>query len=224
MDGSVGFTGGGSAGGTVYYGGAYNGPNYISNQSKSASSMPTPINFASAQTSLDSLSRSLAGDAANGAVSVSSSTYTLTGTSSSLNVFNLTTSSYSGATLNITAPAGSTVVVNVSGASDSFSSGSINLNGVSASDVIFNFNSATSLNLSSIAFYGSILAPYAAFTGSGGQINGQLIADSAAGTTTLNDVEFAGSIQYATPEPSTWITFFSGIVCLALCHRCFRTR
>jgi choice-of-anchor A domain-containing protein len=186
--------------------------------------MPAPIDFLSAKTSLDSLSTTLAADTPNGTVSQSYGTYTLTGTSSTLNVFNLTNSSYSGNAINITAPAGSTVIVNVAGTAASFNSGSINLNGVSQNDVIFNFSAATSLSLSSIAFDGTILAPNADFTGSWGQINGELIALSAAGTTQLNNDVFNGYLgstsgggtvttgQNPTPEPSTWILIASGLL------------
>ena len=97
------------------------------------------------------------------------STYTLTGTNSAINVFNLSGSSYSSSTINITAPSGSTVIINVAGTSDSFSGGSINLNGISANDVIWNFNSATAISISSIAFNGTLLAPDATFTGSWGR-------------------------------------------------------
>jgi choice-of-anchor A domain-containing protein len=193
----------------------------MSHQSESASSMPTPINFVSAQTNLDSVSATLAGESANGAVNQSGSTYTLTGTNANLNVFNLSAASYSSATINITAPSGSTVVVNVAGSADSFSSGSINLNGISSSDVIFNFNSATTLSLSSIAFNATILAPYAAFTGSGGEINGELVASSAAGNTTLDNDPFSGSLGSnsqaapAVPEPSTWVLLLTGAGVLA---------
>jgi choice-of-anchor A domain-containing protein len=233
--GNVTNTGGGSVGGTVYYGGSYNGPSYISHQSQSASALTAmaPINFLSAQTSLNNLSAALAGDTPNGTVTSSYNTYTLTGSSSTLNVFSMSASTYSGSTINITAPAGSTVVINVAGTSDSFSSGSINLSGVAASNVIFNFNSATSLNLSSIGWYGTILAPYASFTGSYGQINGQLIASSAAGTTEIHDVEFAGSLGStstsssnpqsaqitATPEPSTWLLLLTGAGAIVFLRR-----
>jgi choice-of-anchor A domain-containing protein len=222
-------SGGGSAGGTIYYAGSYTGPSYISHQSASASSMPTPINFVSAQTNLDSVSAALAGDAANGTVSQSGSTYTLSGTNAILNVFNLSAASYSSATINITAPTGSTVIVNVAGSADSFSGGSINLNGIPSSNVIFNFNSATTLSLSSIAFNATILAPYAAFTGSGGQIDGELIASSAAGNTSFDNDPFSGSLASVNenqasgsqspppvPEPSTWLLFLTGAGALAL--------
>ncbi len=165
---------GGSTGGTIYYGGTYSSSDTLSHEKEAGSSMPAPISFSSAQTSLDSLSTTLASETANGTVTSAYGTYTLTGTNSSLNIFNLTASSYSGATINISAPAGSTVVVNVPGSAASFSGGSINLTGVSEDDVIFNFGSATALSVGSIAFDGSILAPYANFTGNYGQIDGEL--------------------------------------------------
>jgi choice-of-anchor A domain-containing protein len=220
-------TNGGSAGGTIYYRGNYTSGDTLTHEKDT--NISAPIDFLSAKTSLNSLSATLAADTANGTVNHSYSTYTLTGTSSTLNVFNLTDSSYSGATINITAPSGSTVIVNVSGSADSFNGGSINLNGVSQNDVIFNFSAATSLSLSGIAFNGSILAPNADFTGSWGQINGELIALSAAGTTQLNNDVFNGYLastggsgttnQNSTPEPSTWVLVATGLAFAALLRR-----
>lgn len=208
---------GGSVGGTIYYGGSYSSGDTLNHQSESASSMTAPINFTSAETTLDALSSTLAQQSPNGTVTSAYGTYTLTGTDPNLNVFDLTGSSYSGATINLSAPSTSTVVINVAGSSVSFNGGSINLNGVSSDNVIFNFNSATSLLLSDIAFNGSILAPSAAFTGTYGQIDGQLIAYSAAGTTQINDPLFTGTLpsgsgsgQSATPEPGTWALLIGG--------------
>ena len=172
------------------------------------------------KTQLQSLSSTLSSQAANGTISDNGfSTFTLTGVSSSINVFNLAGYTFSNSSVNITAPAGSTVIVNVSGASDSFSGGSINLHGVTAGNVIFNFNSATSLVLSFIGFNGSILAPNAAFTGNSGQINGQLIATSAAGTTELHDILFSGQLPNSTPEPATWMMIFTGLGAIRFAKR-----
>lgn len=126
----------------------------------------------------------------------------------------------------INAPAGATVVVNVSGTSGSFSNGSINYTGgASAANTIFNFGATTALSTSSIGFNGSILAPLATFTGSNGQINGELIAKAVSG-------EFAvfrsgnifrgnlgssttGATGFATPEPSTWISLLTALAAFA---------
>ena len=215
-------SGGGSVGGTIYYGGTFSSGDPLAN-SQLASPAADPIDFVSAQTNLNSLSSTLASQTANGTVSDYYNTYTLTGTNASINVFNLTSSSYSSATFNITAPSGSTVIINVAGAADSFSSSSINLSGVSANDVIWNFSSATTLSVGTMAFYGAILAPEATFTGNSGQINGQLIVDNAAGNTELHDVLFEGALPAAatsaTPEPGTWVLLLSGAVLIAVARR-----
>jgi choice-of-anchor A domain-containing protein len=213
--------GGGSVGGTIFAAGACAEPGYLS--CKKSAVTASPIDFLGAQTNLDNVSSSLAAQTANGTTSYDGAgTYTLTGTSSSLNVFNLSNGNFTGATINITAPAGSTVIVNVAGTSDSINGGSINLNGVSASNVIFNYSAATSISISSLAFNGTLLAPYATFTGNSGQLNGQLIVNNAQGTTEFHNVLFSGTLPSgsgaqssginaditsqgsATPEPATW--------------------
>ncbi len=216
---------GGTVGGAVYYGGTYS--SLASFNHVKEAPIPAPIDFLSAKTDLQSLSANLVSQTANGTVAYDGyGTYTLTGNSSAINVFNLTDSTYNSRTINITAPAGSTVIVNVAGGADSFNGGSINLNGVTANGVIFNFGSATSLALSSIAFNGTILAPYANFNGTWGQLNGQLIANNIAGTTELHDYLFTGAVpagtqqgftsQSATPEPSTWMMLGGGLLLVGL--------
>ncbi len=217
VNGNVTNAGYGSVGGSIYYAGTYSSVGTL-NATKVKTPTTAPIDFLSAQTSLQSLSSTLASQTANGAVSMAYNTYTMTGTDKSLNVFNLTGSSFSGSTINITAPAGSTVVVNVAGSADSFNGGSINYTGVTQNNVIFNFNAAQTLALASIAFNGTILAPYATVTGTWGQLNGQIIANSLGGTMELHDVLFAGTLPTGgggtlavssqgpvAPEPSTWM-------------------
>jgi choice-of-anchor A domain-containing protein len=214
----------GSVGGTLYYGGNYSSTGVL-NHAKMNAPMAMPIDFLSVQTSLDSLSNSLASQAANTTVAVAYNTYTMTGTDKTLNVFNLTDSNFNGSTINISAPSGSTVVINVAGASDSFNGGSINFSGVSAKDVIFNFAIAKSLALANIGFNGTILAPYATVNTTFGQLNGQLIANNVNGTMELHDVAFQGTLpslgspttvssfqSTATPEPSTWMLGFPALV------------
>ena len=225
-------SGGGWVGGSVYYAGnSCTSGDPVSCVKSSATA--DPINFVSAQTNLDSVSSTLATQTANGTTSFDGySTYTLTGTSSTLNVFNLTNSTYNGATINITAPAGSTVVVNVAGTSDSFNGGSINLNGVPATNVIFNFSAATSVSIANFAFNGTLLAPLASFSGTWGQLNGELIAQSAQGTTEFHNVLFSGTLPSGgglsggtadngspTPEPSTWMLALGGGVLAAISRR-----
>jgi choice-of-anchor A domain-containing protein len=140
-----------------------------------------------------------------------------------VNVFTLNGSTFSGDTININAPAGSTVIVNVSGTSDSFTGGSINMNGVSESNVIFNFSQANSVSIANMSFNATLLAPLANFNGGGGQLNGQLIVNNAAGTTEFHNVLFSGTLPgggvSATPEPSTWLMVLGGIGAVVFSNR-----
>ena len=101
---------------SLTYGGSLSSSNIVvggvtSNNGTAA----TPINFSTAATSLTQLSTTLKGLAANGSVVVSGSTYTLTATGCTLCVFDLTGGSFVSSAINISAPSGATVVVNVSG-------------------------------------------------------------------------------------------------------------
>ena len=218
-------------GGTISYGGTYSSGTTLKN-AKESKPAASPIDFLSAKTDLRSLSATLASQQANGVVGDDGyGTYTLKGQSETTNIFNLKDSSYTGKTINISAPESSTVIVNVAGTADSFNGGSINISGVKTNNVIFNFGSATSLSLSAIAFNGTILAPYAGFTGTWGQINGQLIANTIAGTTELHDVLFNGTLPAGAdpisplssmPEPSTWILFSAGLLLVGISQRRLR--
>jgi choice-of-anchor A domain-containing protein len=223
-------TNAGTVGGTIYYSGSSCTSGDPVTCVKTGATTD-PVNFAGAQTNLDSVSTTLATETANGTTSFDGySTYTLTGTSSSLNVFNLTNSSYSNQTINITAPASSTVIINVAGTSDSFSGGSINLNGVSASNVIFNFSTATTVSIADMSFNGTLLAPLASFSGTYGNLDGQLIAESAQGTTEFHNVLFNGTLPStglsgnsnsggSTPEPSTWVMLIGGAALIVVSRR-----
>ncbi len=108
-------------------------------------------------------------------------------------------------------------MINVPGATDSFSNGTITYTGgATASDTIFNFNTATSLTTSGITVEGSILAPLATFTGSnGGTINGELIA--AAVSNNAAEFEsaniFQGNLGSTTaPEPNSWILMAGALI------------
>jgi len=233
VDGNVTNSSYGSVGGKIYYGGNYSSVGTLNNQ-KMATPMASPLDFLSIQTSIDALSANLAQQASNTTIQVAYNTYTMTGASPALNVFNLTDSNFNGSTINLSAPAGSTVIVNVAGQSASFNGGSINFSGVSASNVIFNFATAKSVNMASFGFNGTLLAPLATFNGTYGQINGELIANNANGTTELHDVAFTGNLTQfatgstlqtsnsqiaATPEPSTWMLALSAGLALTASAR-----
>jgi hypothetical protein len=72
-------------------------------------------------------------------------------------------------------PANATVVINVTGASASIQNMGMQALGSIREKVLFNFPSATSLKLTSVAVEGSILAPYAKVDQPAGRVEGQVI-------------------------------------------------
>lgn len=95
------------------------------------------------------------------------------------NVFTVTSSDLASAnSVQISAPSGSTVIVNVSGTSGQIENAGISLSGVSASRVVFNFWQATSLALSSTSVPGTVWSPNATVTLSNGNVNGSVVAQS----------------------------------------------
>jgi choice-of-anchor A domain-containing protein len=169
--------------------------------------------FSDAQSYLTTLSATLAGTTANGTTSVNPSGYvTLTGTDTSLDVFNLTGAQLAGAQsqgLAFDVPSSATVVVNIDGTVDTFSSFGIALNGLSETHILYNFTQATSLTINNIQIEGTILAPYATVHFNGGQINGSIIANSLTSDFSYGSGEshlhlFDGNLPTpAVPEPSS---------------------
>jgi len=154
-----------------------------------------PIDFAAAQAQLLSLAASCQALPTNGTTKVSYGTVALTGTRTDLNVFAVAGTVLAGANgLTISAPTGSTVVVNVSGSSDRMQNFGIKLSGVDRQHVLYNFPTATSLALSGISAEGSVLAPTAAISFSNGRIDGTLIGASLTGGGAARDYPFTGTL------------------------------
>ena len=86
------------------------------------------------------------------------------------------------------------MIINISGTDDSLVS-SISLSGTDSQHVVFNFYEATKLTVSSGTVPGTIWAPLAAVTVSGGPINGSLLAKSLqASSVSFNGSSFLGSL------------------------------
>lgn len=174
----------------------------------------TLVNFASSQSFYTGYSQQLAALAGTGSTTLSGSTLTLTGTNSGLNVFTVNdgSSALLLSSINISAPANSTVLVNVTGSGTvTFGQGSVNYSGgISGAAVLYNLVSAGSVQLFANNTgqdpKASILAPDAGVTGGFGAMTGQLIAGSYSGETQFNSAAFDGTLPAPVPLPAgVWL-------------------
>lgn len=206
--------------GTVYGNVSVAGTAPVSNNSFTVSgtinqNADIPIDFTTAQTYLTNLSATLETLTANGQTSSQGNALSLTGDGTSdLVVFDIDGSLLSSiSTYSISGICdGATVIINVSGTDISMSNAGMDSFESLSSNVLFNFYEADSLTLSSIGFYGSILAPNAAITANNGQLNGTVIADSWSGSMELHNVPFSSTATV--PVPGTGLLLSIGLISL----------
>jgi len=117
----------------------------------------------------------------------------LNGTDPALNVFSVSASllkSVWGVQINV--PAGSTVLINVSGTSATMPNVGYNYTGTDANHVIFNFYQASTLTVG--AGQGSILAPLANIKFQSGAVNGTVIGNAFTGNGQINQAPFVDGL------------------------------
>ncbi|HLO48896.1 MAG TPA: choice-of-anchor A family protein, partial [Kamptonema sp.] len=120
---------------------------------------------------------------------------------SDLNVFTLDGSKFSSTnSFSLKAPAGSTVIVNVTGNSISLQNFGMQFSGVDKKNVVFNFVNATSLTTTNFSFQGSVLAPQASYKFNNGNLEGTLIAASVSGTGEFHNYPFSGNLPSTSPS------------------------
>lgn len=111
----------------------------------------------------------------------------LTGTDHEFNVFNISAEQLASSWgIRITAPAGSTVLVNVTGSHVAMEYMDMQLRGVDRSQVLFNMHQATTVSMAGIGLQGSILAPKAQVNFDDGNMFGTLVAKSFSGQGQFN--------------------------------------
>lgn len=147
------------------------------------------------------------------------STLTINAPLAGLNVINVDGALWSKTGISnrvVNAPAGATVLVNISGTTNAMSGGMSLKGGVTRNDVLWNFYETESLTQSSMALLGSLFAPQAHFQLSGGSVDGQAILASA---DTINGggfrhYTFNGSLP-PVPEPLTLSLLTLGVIATA---------
>lgn len=163
-----------------------------------------PAGFASLPATFTGYSTAFKNYTANGTVSGS---VKFTGTNA-LNVFNVTGAQLTSASqVEFSLPAGSSAIVNVSGTTISWHGvGFLMPDGTKScrggtSDwchrIMWNFYEATTIDLGGIGVQGSILAPYATQSGSGGNVDGQVIVKNLTGGIEYHPYFFSGCLIFA---------------------------
>ncbi len=162
----------------------------------------TPISFSDIALQVADISLQWKSLQANGSVSFENGGIVLTGANPGLNIFEISGEDITAANgLTIDAPAGATVLVNISGDNIAWS-GANDLSGVNQTHVVYNFYEADTLTLSGIGVKGSVLAPFAFVNFVSGQLNGNIIAHDLSGEGQINYSWFQGSVDY-TPSDVT---------------------
>ena len=137
--------------------------------------------FSGAQTYLTNASTTWGNLSTNGTIALNGNGgLQLTGTSSTLNVFNLTQAQFeAGQRIDVSVPTGATALVNVAGTSVQVKNvGTAGLlGGTTYDNILFNFPTATQIRVDG-SLYGGILAPRADLQATYGQIDGTVIAAS----------------------------------------------
>ena len=150
----------------------------------------------------------------------------LKGTSTTLNIFDITAAEFADTNHNIDieAPVGSTIIVNVAGTNVTLGAG-LYYNGVQNSgdseadaDILFNFAGAQTVAIDA-QFDASVLAPFAVLTGNG-QMGGNFIAAQIGQTGEVHNIEFDGTLppgdpNSPVPEPGTLALMGTGVLSMA---------
>lgn len=161
-----------------------------------------PIDFSKEKTYLEQLSDSLASKEANGTDNIEYSALVLNGTNTDTNIFDIDGSEFSKVNeLKITAPAGSYLIINISGESVALNGGFNLLSELKGDKILLNFHGTKNLELINMDINGSILAPQAAISFNGGKVHGNLIGLSLIGKPTLPFDEPFNS-GFPTPSPT----------------------
>lgn len=211
IDGNVNVTAGSNASGNTVVNPSSTITNYTMGNPNGLLIVGTPIDFAEAERYLKCASNFWSDLLPNGTGEVVFNQLNLTGTDEVLNIFSLDSSNLYGSGvslaqlngINIIAPLGATILINVDGTAIQYGSYQIFRNGTAATRenarrILWNFPQALTWSNSTTAIYGSVLAPFAAANTTFSQINGNIIFDSFSGNAESHNELFIGELPEAT--------------------------
>jgi choice-of-anchor A domain-containing protein len=174
------------------------------------------IDFEDAEMKLQALSDELYEEEANGTVSNSWGQLSMVGTDPNMNIFYLRQSDLNPLWgMSITVPEGSSVLVNVNHHAMQLMNFQPTLSGCDATDILFNFPIANSVQLNSIGWKGTILAPKANIQFNNGQIDGALICRTIQGNGESHHAPFEGMLPSDSEDE---IDEEDDRDCLCCCH------
>ena len=152
------------------------------------------IDFGAAGSYLRNLSNQLKGYTTNGTTTFEWGGLTLTGNNPYINVFRVNGDDLSAANnIQINAPNGSVVLVNISKRNVSWTGG-LTVTGTSKENVLYNFYQAHNISIQGIDILGTILAPRASVDFVSGVQHGQMICKYLTGQGQFNLANFIGNI------------------------------
>lgn len=181
--------------------------------------LTSPIDFSNAASELTTYSNTLAATASNANCTISYGTLTCTATKSGVNYATVDGSKLASVTSYKfigTAANDASLVVNVTGASATLKNAGWSLSNITGGQILLNFSQATSISMSSIGIYGTVLAPKAYVTGSNGQFNGDLIANKFCGSLEFHELNTTPGQPDTTPTPEPLTMTLAGAGLLAM--------
>jgi choice-of-anchor A domain-containing protein len=181
------------------------------------------LDFAAAQQQLTTLSGDVAKLQSNGTVISQYGGFKLVGDiNADVNVFTISANDLHNLTLDVSSlKSTASIIINGTATNITMSGGFDNF-GSFADRTLLNFANATTTSLNNVGINGSILAPNAAFSGSG-SMNGTLVANSVSsinyGHVSMNGAGFNTVSVSAVPEPGTYAMLLAGLGLLAFMRR-----
>jgi choice-of-anchor A domain-containing protein len=141
---------------------------------------------------MSALSADIANHNINGDTTVQSwGTVEFSGSHPMMNTFEVSAADFGASTyMTIDVPSGSSAIINVTGTSATFGPTGVTLTGVDATDVIYNFPDATTLDLAGVSIKGQVLAPDADIDFVSGDVTGTVTGYNIDGTITQYNAAF----------------------------------